>query len=68
VANRMQAWAELCAKLEMRARIAAAQAQDERERTARRHRQKSPRQKARMIDSKKHRSGIKQTRGRISSE
>lgn len=67
-ANRIEAWQELCSKLQERARSEAARLQDERERTARRQRQKSPRQKARMVDSKKHRSGIKQTRGRIAAD
>jgi peptide chain release factor len=67
-ANRELAWAELCAKLEERSRVRAAQVQDERERTARRHRQKSPRQKARMIEAKKHRAGIKRQRGHVGSD
>jgi protein subunit release factor B len=67
-ANRIHAWSELCAKLEELSRLAAAKVQDEQERLARRRRQKSPRQKARMVEGKRHRSAIKQTRGRIWSE
>ena len=67
-ANRELAWLELCAKLEERARLASALRQSERERNARRSRQKSPGQKARMIEGKKHRAGIKVRRGRVRDE
>lgn len=67
-ANREQAWAELCRKLEERSRAAAAAVQDEQARNRRRSRQKSKGQKARMIESKKHRAGIKSRRGRIGAE
>jgi peptide chain release factor len=67
-ANRAAAWEELCAKLELRAQAEVAAKQNERERNSRRHRQKSPAQKRRMIESKKHRAGIKGQRGRIGSE
>jgi protein subunit release factor B len=66
--NREMAWNELCAKLEERKRLAAAQEQDERQKNLRRHRQKSRGQKARMIESKKHRAGIKATRRRAGNE
>jgi peptide chain release factor len=62
-ANRELAWLELCAKLEERKRAAAAVLQDERQKNIRRHRQKSRGQKARMIQSKKHRARIKAHRG-----
>ena len=62
--NRELAWAELCAKLEERKRAAAAARQDEQAKNRRRNRQKSRGQKARMIQSKKHRAGIKSSRGR----
>ncbi len=63
-ANREQAWRELCEKLEARARTAKAAVVDARETERRRHRQKSRGQKIRMIQSKKHRAGIKARRGR----
>lgn len=63
-ANRELAWLELCAKLEERARAARMLQQEEREKTRRRTRQKSRGQKARMIEAKKHRAGIKARRGR----
>ena len=63
--NRELAWAELCAKLEERNRAAAAAKQDEQARNRRRSRQKSRGQKARMIEGKKHRAGIKSSRGHV---
>ena len=63
-ANRELAWTELCAKLEERQRVERARQTDEREQTRRRNRQKSRGQKIRMIQSKKHRAGIKARRGR----
>lgn len=67
-ANRELAWMELCAKLEERQRVELAKHQDEREQNRRRHRQKSRGQKIRMIESKKHRAGIKARRGRPETE
>lgn len=66
--NRELAWAELCAKLEERKRAAAAARQDEQAKNRRRNRQKSRGQKARMIESKKHRAGIKSSRGRVGAD
>ena len=63
-ANRELAWAELCAKLEERQRAELAKRKDEREESRRRNRQQSRGQKIRMIESKKHRAGIKARRGR----
>jgi protein subunit release factor B len=63
-ANRATAWAELVGKLEARRRHAAAAVVDSREEERRRTRQKSRGQKVRMIQSKKHRAGIKARRGR----
>lgn len=63
-ANRELAWTELCAKLEERQRAERARMQDEREQTRRRNRPKTRGQKIRMIQSKKHRAGIKARRGR----
>ena len=63
-ANRELAWMELCAKLEERQRAELAQCKDEREQARRRNRPKSRGQKIRMIQSKKHRAGIKAQRGR----
>ena len=67
-ANREWAWAELCAKLEERNRAAAAARQDEQAKNRRRNRPKSRGQKARMIQSKKHRANIKSARGRVGEE
>jgi peptide chain release factor len=53
-ANRAQAWAELCGKLEGRKKAAAQLKKQEREAQRRRTRQKSPAQKSRMVDTKKH--------------
>jgi peptide chain release factor len=64
-ANRELAWRELCEKLEARKRAAASAAIDEREAERRRTRQKSRGQKARMIESKKHRAKHKAKRGRV---
>ena len=65
-ANRELAWQELCEKLEAQRRAAAAAAIDARETERRRTRQKSRGQKARMIESKKHRAKHKAKRGRVS--
>jgi len=67
-ANREQAWAELCDKLAAMHRAAQAAKRQEREAQRRRTRQKSPAQKARMVDAKKHRSRHKANRGRVSSD
>lgn len=64
-ANRAQAWAELCAKLEARLREAKTAVVDARETERRRNRQKSRGQKARMIEAKKHRAKHKAKRGRV---
>jgi hypothetical protein len=62
--NREAAWTALCDKLEA-ARAAARLAKEQvREAERRRTRQKSRGQKVRMIQSKKHRAGIKAQRGR----
>ena len=62
VMNRIRAWTELAEKLAGRAQRAAALAQAARETERRRTRQKSRAQKARMIEVKKHRARIKQSR------
>lgn len=67
-ANRELAWAELCAKLEARARMAADAIVAAREAERRRTRQKSRGQKARMIETKKHRAKHKARRGRVSGD
>jgi peptide chain release factor len=66
--NRKRAWELLCGKLEARKVEAAASAQEGREAERRRSRQKSRGQKVRMIESKKHRAGIKRQRGRAEAE
>ncbi len=63
-ANRELAWAELCAKLEERARAAARASQDAQQKNLRRSRPKTRGQKLRMIETKRHRAGIKSRRGR----
>jgi len=67
-ANRLQAWTELADRLEARAAAEKARKIDETERSRRRRRQKSRAQKAVMVRSKKHRSRIKQSRGRVGDE
>ena len=67
-ANRELAWWELVAKLAEHQRAAAAAKQDEVERNRRRNRPKSRGQKARMVESKRHRAGIKSRRGRAFDE
>jgi protein subunit release factor B len=62
--NRLLAWVELADKLEGRRLEAAKKARGARELTRRQKRQKSRGQKARMIESKKHRTGIKSRRRR----
>ena len=66
--NRQCAWELLCAKLEARRASAAGAARAEREAGRRRKRQKTRGQKARMIEGKKHRAGIKSSRGRVGAE
>lgn len=65
--NRDRAWAELCAKLEARARALVQAAAQAREAERRRTRQKSRGQKVRMIEAKKHRARHKAGRGRVSA-
>jgi len=62
--NRLLAWQDLAGKLELRQTTAAGQVQSARELVRRQKRQKSRGQKVRMIQSKKHRAGIKAHRGR----
>jgi len=68
IRNREIAWAELCDRLEARLRYAAAARLDQEQRDIRRSRQKSRKQKARMIASKRHRAGIKSHRSRPGEE
>jgi protein subunit release factor B len=67
-ANREQAWAELCGRLEERARSAVAARVEARETERRRTRQKSRGQKVRMIVAKKHRAKHKSNRGRVGGD
>jgi len=67
-ANREVAWAELVAKLQERKTRALAAVVDAREAERRRTRQKSRRQKVRMIQSKKHRAKHKARRGRVGGD
>ena len=67
-AKRELAWMELCAKLEARVRAAKDAVIDAREIERRRNRQKSRGQKVRMIQAKKHRTGIKSRRGRVGED
>jgi len=66
--NRLVAWIELADKLEWRRQEATNRKQADRELVRRQKRQKSRGQKARMIESKKHRAGIKARRGRPDSD
>lgn len=66
--NRLLAWVELAEKLERRRAEAANQRQAARELVRRQTRQKSPGQKLRMIESKKHRAKHKASRGRVSAD
>jgi len=66
--NRERAWAELCARLELRQAAAAAAVRDAREAERRRTRQKSRGQQARMMESKHRRASIKAGRGRAGLE
>ena len=68
VANRLQAWTELAAKLTLRRDSAYAQARSARELDRRRHRQKSSTQKAITVDNKKHQARRKESRRRPSSD
>ncbi len=67
-ANREVAWGELVAKLQARKTQALAAVLDAREAERRRTRQKSRRQKVRMIQSKKHRAKHKARRGRVGGD
>jgi len=62
--NRLLAWTELADRLEQRQQAAAGAARSARELERRRNRPKSRGQKMRMLEAKKHRAKIKQTRGR----
>jgi protein subunit release factor B len=62
--NRSLAWTELADKLQWRRQETVNQAQAARELVRRQKRQKSRGQKARMIETKKHRAKIKSKRGR----
>ena len=66
--NRLLAWVELADKLEWRKQEAANRAQGARELVRRQKRQKSRGQKARMIETKKHRAKHKAGRGRVGGE
>lgn len=66
--NRLLAWTELAGKLERWRQQATSVARAERELARRQNRQKSRGQKARMIESKKHRAKKKVGRGRIGEE
>jgi len=67
-ANRELAWAQLCDKLEERARSARAEVIDAHEKERRRTRGKTRGQKIRMIESKKHRAKHKASRGRVGGD
>lgn len=64
-ANRETAWLELCGKLEERARASAAARIDAVEKQRRQKRPRSRAQKRRMVEGKRHRAGIKSSRGRV---
>ncbi|HEU5079926.1 MAG TPA: peptide chain release factor-like protein [Opitutaceae bacterium] len=64
-ANREIAWLELCEKISMAARAEQAERIHAREKNRRRNRTKSRAQKARMVAGKRHRSSVKNRRGRV---
>ena len=66
--NREQAWAGLCEKLEEMKRAWLAAKKDEKAKTLRRNRQPSRNQKARMVQSKRHRAETKSARSRVGAE
>lgn len=66
--NRFLARREMCDRLEERVKGAASARQQEIELIRRRKRQKSRRQKLRMVADKRHRGGIKALRGRPGEE
>ncbi|HMP75593.1 MAG TPA: peptide chain release factor-like protein [Kiritimatiellia bacterium] len=66
--NRFLARRELCDRVEERIKGAASARQQEIEKIRRRKRQKSRRQKLRMVADKRHRGGIKALRGRPGEE
>src|SRR6478735_360955 len=63
--NRLLAWTELADQLEARQRAFTGAVRSAHELSRRQRRQKSRGQKVRMIEAKKHRSGIKSHRGRV---
>lgn len=66
--NRFLARRELCDRVEERIKGVASARQQEIEKIRRRKRQKSRRQKLRMVADKRHRSGIKSMRGRVGDD
>ena len=66
--NRFLARRELCDRVEERIKGAASARQQEIEKIRRRKRQKSRRQKLRMVADKRHRGGIKALRGKPGEE
>ena len=63
--NRLIARARLAEKLESAARERAARVRHEAELSRRRKRGRSKNSKARMLENKRHRSGVKSKRGRV---
>ncbi len=66
--NRFLARRELCDRLEERLKGAVSARRQEIEKIRRRKRQKSRRQKLRMVADKRHRGDIKSLRGRVNGE
>jgi protein subunit release factor B len=66
--NRLLARLELCERLEARQALARLEAQNEREKLRRRNRPRPRSLKQKLVKSKRHRSGIKQNRGRPGRE
>jgi peptide chain release factor len=67
-ANRRVAWEALCEKLETLRIEARAAAKSAREKERRRKRTKSPAQKKRMVEDKRHRGQTKSRRGKIGDD
>jgi peptide chain release factor len=67
-ANREIAWQELCDKIEAKMRAELAAQKHAREKARRQKRGKSRAQKARMVESKRHRNAVKANRSRVTQD
>ena len=67
-ANREIAWLELCEKISAKVQAQLAAQRSAREKARRQKRGKSRAQKARMVESKRHRNAVKANRSRVVSD